>query len=161
MSMEHSQKHPIQLTYIGVKELVAKTYCPPKPDVGIPVDEENSYKIQVGYPGYNTGEKNFVVFLMCTIGEDGGVSGAPIFLKVEIAGFFDVDTEKFNINEIDHFALKNAPTLMMPFLRSYLYNLSASCGIKPIILPLIQLPIFRREDLIDSSIIDSTIKEQT
>lgn len=66
----------------------------------------------------------------------------PYTLKVAVAGQFKVDTEKFKVEFLQDWSIKNAPILLLPFIREHAYSLSARAGFNPVLLPLFEVPSF-------------------
>lgn len=67
----------------------------------------------------------------------------PISFIVELGGVFSVDTDQFEEEFIHDWAEKNAPLILYPYLREQVYGLSTRVGIKPVLLPLLQLPTMK------------------
>lgn len=140
--------HPIQLEYIGVKELVAKTFIPPEPGIELGIEKGLKPKFSISHSEYDKESKTFSVYVRVTIGEDKEDTKCPVFLHIGIIGFFKVVSDEFDLNNINHFAEHNAFYVMQPYLRDYLFSLSAKCGFKPVLLPLVKVPIFMRKDFV-------------
>ena len=105
----------------------------------------------VGVTEFNDEERVIGVGLVGTIGEDGSAENAErsaFSIKVHILGQFKVDLSKFPRKHLNDWAQKNAPVLLIPFLREHVYGLALRAGIKDVILPLVTLPVYRlpRED---------------
>lgn len=67
----------------------------------------------------------------------------PVSILVEVGAIFKVDTSKFSIENIDSWASRNAPLTIYPYVREQVYGLSSRVGIKPLLLPLLEVPTFK------------------
>ena len=59
---------------------------------------------------------------------------------IEIVGLFSVDENKFDISKIDDWGDKNAPFILLPYLRQYLFNLTIMFSGEGFTLPLVEVP---------------------
>ncbi|MFD1691581.1 hypothetical protein ACFSHR_08580 [Azotobacter chroococcum] len=66
----------------------------------------------------------------------------PYSLIVTVVGNFKVDVERFPVEYIQDWAVKNAPIILLPFIREHAYSLSARAGFNPVLLPLVEVPNF-------------------
>lgn len=133
--------HAIQLIGVHVKELSIVAHEAPDLTVGIDAEEEGVCSIMVGHGGYNEEERLITTALKLEIGESEEGVKSPFSLKIEIIGAFKVNEERFDKEHIIDFARRNAPYIMMPYLREQAYALTAKCGFRPIILPLTEVPV--------------------
>lgn len=108
--------------------------------VGIESEDGGLCSISVGHGEYDTDNKTITVGLKLEIDEIEGHPTPPFLLTIEIVATFKVDETKFNRDNIIDFARRNAPYIMMPYLREHAYALTAKCGFKPIVLPLTEVP---------------------
>lgn len=143
---EESKYHPIQLEFIGVKELIAKTFVPPTPDMEFNI--RDGFKQGIASSEYNSEERVFSVLVQTSVGEDNTDSDYPGFISVAIIGHFKVISDDFKVKDIKHFAENYSIYLLQPYIRDYFFFLSAKCGFKPILLPLTRVPIFQRKDMV-------------
>ena len=135
--------HGIQLEGLRVIELNLNVHdldAAQRPGLELPV------RTTVGVTEFD--EEAFVigVGLVCTLGDDGSTEGrepSAFFIKVHILGQFKVDLARFPRKHVLDWAQKNAPVLLLPFLREHIYGLALRAGIKDIILPLVTLPVYR------------------
>lgn len=67
----------------------------------------------------------------------------PISFIVEIGGIFRIDTSTFPIEHVHSWAESNAPLILYPYLREQVYGLSTRVGIKPVLLPLLEIPTMK------------------
>ncbi|MGC0833528.1 hypothetical protein [Pantoea agglomerans] len=70
-------------------------------------------------------------------------SGQALSLIVEVGGIFSIDLEQFPSEHIYDWAEKNAPLVLYPYLREQVYGLSTRVGIKPVLLPLLEVPTMK------------------
>ena len=131
------KEHPIQLEYLGVKELHVRSFVPPAKDLEI---ESNDMTVSIGHGDYDEERKILCVSMGVQLGKDDVDCGLPLFLKVEVTGVFKVDDNRFDIKNIEDFAENNAPYILNPYIREHVFALSARCGFRPIIMPLIEVP---------------------
>ncbi|WP_342049932.1 MULTISPECIES: protein-export chaperone SecB [unclassified Cupriavidus] len=68
---------------------------------------------------------------------------APYVMVVSLVGIFQVDAERFPIEHIDHWAKRNAPLILYPYLREHALSLSVRAGFPQMLLPLLEMPSFR------------------
>jgi len=100
---------------------------------------------------FSTGHSSFDhVTSLITVGVKGEVGGEsseqnkhPFHIRIHIQGQFLVDTKKFPVDKIDDWAYKNAPLLLLPFLREHIYGLASRAGIKGVMVPLFVLPTIK------------------
>lgn len=128
--------HAIQLEAVKVIELFIRSNRSPDLTVGAKIEE---FSLSSEHSAYDPKSKTIRVWSTVEIGM-GEKPETPFSMKIRIIGFFRVDDEKFNIEHIDHWAKKNAPIILYPFIREHAFALSARCGFEPIMLPLLQLP---------------------
>lgn len=64
----------------------------------------------------------------------------PFSMTVSVSAQFNVDKNKFPIDKIDHWAIHNAPIVILPYIREQVYSLSVRAGFDPVILPLVEVP---------------------
>ncbi|WP_163349567.1 protein-export chaperone SecB [Desulfovibrio sp. JC010] len=136
--MSDMKVHPIQLVSVGVKKLEAEAFAFPEPNVQADGD---SFSFEFGHSEFDKEERSISVGVNIEIGtEKCNQENPPFALKVELIGHFEVDTEQFDIEHIDHWARHNAPLLLYPYLREHAFALSARLGFTPVLLPLLQIP---------------------
>lgn len=133
------EMHPIKLSSVNVKELsiILKNH-PSQINIG-----EGELNFQSAGTAYNAEIHSFAVFVKVEIGYDERTEDSPIMLKVEMFGEFEVDEEKFDIEQLDDFKERNAPAILFPYLREQVYALSMRAGIDPVLMPLIVVPTFK------------------
>lgn len=67
----------------------------------------------------------------------------PVSILVEVGGVFSVDTDEFSVEHIPNWSEFNAPLIIYPYVREQVYGLSTRVGIKPLLLPLLEVPSIR------------------
>ncbi len=140
--MSKFANHPIQLISVGVKKLEAEAFKFPDLTTEPP---EDSFSFEFGSSDFDPEEKTIAVGVKIEIGtEDSGKEQdqeeTPYALKVELVGHFEVDTDRFDVDNLDHWSRYNAPLLLYPYLREHAFALSARLGFTPVLLPLLQIP---------------------
>ena len=133
--------HPIQLQYVGIRELHIKSLVPPTSTYNYDIDIDD---ISQGSYISDFDEENscITVGLKTSLGHVEG-KAYPFEFVVEIAGVFSVDVGDFAVESLDSWASGNAPVLLSPFMREQVFSLTAKCGFSPYILPLVELPYFK------------------
>ncbi|MEI7812127.1 MAG: protein-export chaperone SecB [Ignavibacteria bacterium] len=132
--------HPIQLKSLNVKELSITTMSFPD---DIPEYETIDYEIGIGVSHFDKKSSFIKVGMSLRIGCEDNPITYPFKIKVELIGLFFVDQLNFDFNNVEDWANKSAPFILFPYLREHVYTLSVRAGIKPIILPLIEVPVFK------------------
>jgi preprotein translocase subunit SecB len=136
MTTEQLKKHPIQLVEIRVNDLTFKRmkYSDGELDV--------SFQIATGKAEFAPDSD----IIKCGIkAECQGKQGSEIefLLNVEIIGIFAIDKPNFSAETVPLWQEKNAPFILMPFLREQVYGLSIRAGLPPIIIPMAVVPTTR------------------
>lgn len=134
--------HPIQMVSLGVKELYIVAHEPPDLSIGVDTEEGGVCSIMVGHGEFNEVDKTISVGLKLEIGESQDTK-TPFSLRIELIGTFKVDDSQFKTEHLFDWAHRNAPYVMMPYLREHAFSLSEKCGFRPIILPLTEVPSFK------------------
>lgn len=134
--------HPIQIRDLGVRELYIRSNRPPSVEQGA---EPTDCSIRVVTTPYDKEEKQIAVSLKLESGVKEDEKKAPYVMKIEVIGIFDVDDSRFPLEHIYDWAQKNAPMIIYPYLREHAFGLSSRCGFKPLLLPLLEVPVFKIE----------------
>jgi preprotein translocase subunit SecB len=136
------ERHAIQLLNITVDELYIKTLDRQNAD-----DESFSreFSLTVGRSDYDAEKKMISVRLLMEMMPEEGTEDRPFEMRIAVAGHFEVDEERFPIAEINNFAEKNAPIILIPYIREQAYALTMRAGVEPLIFPLITVPVFKVE----------------
>lgn len=134
--------HPIQLISLNIEELSIRVKKHPQ-SADLTSGSEG-FKLRTGHSEYD--EKNHIIQVGVKL-EIGGKEEkeAPFDIKIVISGVFKVDETKFAKAHIDDWANRNAPIILYPYLREQAFALTARCGFPGIILPLLEVPIFKLE----------------
>jgi preprotein translocase subunit SecB len=148
MSTERLKLYPIQATNISLRELRIKTHVPPNRSLQY---DEAEFNLDMGHGDYDPETKQIQISARVQVGEenaqfeeDGTVKGNPFFLSVELVGFFSVISE-FPIDRIYEWATTNATYILYPFMREHVFALTARAGFTPMIMPIVEVPLFRME----------------
>ncbi|MEI7812437.1 MAG: hypothetical protein WCJ01_08420 [Ignavibacteria bacterium] len=130
--------HPIKLKSVNITEISIKLKKHPSEIIF----ENGEFNFSSGKSEYNAANHLIAVFVKVEIGYEAGTKNSPVMLRVELFGEFEVDETNFDIQELGSWADNNAPVLLFPYLREHVYSLSLRSGLTPIILPLIEVPVF-------------------
>jgi preprotein translocase subunit SecB len=135
----YSKLHGIQLVSVNVVELFIRANMNPDKNTA----EEPDLSLKSGHGEYDEGNKTIQVGLQLEyeMNED---PKTPYSMRIELFGDFEVDEERFEKEHIGHWARRNAPMILFPFLREHAYALAIRCGFDPLILPLLQVPTLKR-----------------
>jgi len=132
--------HAIQLISLEILQLHLER--DPSRENNDQVIDQADFQLGHGHSEYDAEEKRIGVKLIAELGYDDN-SALPFKLKVELLGIFSVDESKFPVDKITHWASKNAPLILYPYLRENVYALSAKAGHKGLLLPLFEIPSFK------------------
>jgi len=135
------EKHAIQLSNVGVLELTIKSNLAPSIDCN-PGFCEGDFSLLFGHSEFDSDRNGISVGVKLEIGMLDKVDPKqyPFSLRIELVGLFKVDPDNFDVTKIDDWAKRNAPYILLPYLREHAYALTSRCGFTPIILPLFQIP---------------------
>jgi preprotein translocase subunit SecB len=142
--------HPVQIVYLGVKELSLITHELPELSKKIILEDKMKPRYSVSRGEYDTENHNINVFIDCEIGSADQKDGTPLYIRVIIGVLFlIIDPVKFTSTDVINFANNYSKFMIYPFIREHVYSLSVRAGFQPIILPSIQVPIFSRTDMVE------------
>ena len=97
---------------------------------------------RVGASDFDEEKELFSTGFICEINPTEEEALAEGFnLKIEIIGVFSVDTDNFKVTSVEHFALHNAPVILLPYVREHVFTLTSRAGID-CLLPLVEVPVF-------------------
>ncbi|MBS5596765.1 protein-export chaperone SecB [Peptostreptococcus sp.] len=91
------------------------------------------FNIQAGYKFLNKSINEFSTLLKVIIFEDALNNNYPFTMKLEIEGFFKVNSDDKNI--IDDMITKNSISILFPYVRSLVSTYTANSNISTLILP--------------------------
>ncbi len=142
--MIDTKKHPISIIKVTPIELSIKANVEPdnREKLGV-----IPYTMSVGHSDYDSSEKIIGVGVKFKTGkkDEPDTSDLPFSLTVELSALFKVDEEKFPIEHIKDWAIRNAPLIIYPYLREHVYALTIRAGFPPMMLPLLEVPTFKIE----------------
>ena len=148
--MNAPQMHPMQIVYVGVKELILETFSPPDPSTAIDLHGVMAPKYKTAVGKYDEQNHQITVFSVCEIGSKEDRTGVPLYLRVGLGVRFSVvDPAKFPPKDVLSFAQGYSRYLIHPFMREHVFALSARAGFRPIILPALLLPVFKKSDMVE------------
>lgn len=135
---------PVQLTFLGVKELHVETFWPVSltsnytPEDGV---------IQHAIGAFDTEKRTVQVKLRFISGKRPNSpeevkqlqdqNRQPFLLRAEVVGEFTVAPNSIPEAEVPQWAQKSVAPILMPFLREQVYALSLRVGVQPILIPLV------------------------
>ncbi len=139
ISKRYQKLHPIQLSWLNVVELYIKANQQPDPSVEY---DDRSFSMSVGHGEYDQKDKLIRISLKLEIGMDSKAdeSNYPFSLRISVQAEFSVKEEQFPVNQIYDWAKRNAPFILYPYIREEAFGLTARCGFRPILLPLLEVP---------------------
>lgn len=138
------KRFPIQLNWVGVKELSIKAQRRGGPSVKV---GEGSFSMTDGHSEYDSEKKTIQLVLRGEIGKEDFSDNVPFHLIAEIVGEFSVDETRFPLDKLDPWASRIAPMVLYPYLRENVYSLTQRCGFSAVILPLFEVPTLRQAEL--------------
>lgn len=150
------KRHSIQLQSLQVIELSLKVLDQVAIDRSDDFTPEG-FAIETGYSPYDEDNESIAVRMRVVVGDDdlsqdaSGLEDSsvnensenPLYIHVEVQGVFTVDPEHFPIQHIEDWAAKNAPLILYPYVREHVFALSARANIKPLLLPLFEVPTYK------------------
>jgi preprotein translocase subunit SecB len=133
-------RHPIQLVNITVDELYIKSL---DRESFVNKDYPREFSLTVSRSEYDSQNKTISVKLDMNLSPSEDGLDRPFEMRISIAGHFEVDEEAFDVSDVDKFAERNAPVILIPYIREQAYSLSMRAGVEGVIFPLVQVPVFR------------------
>ncbi|MDD7544843.1 protein-export chaperone SecB [Actinobacillus porcinus] len=132
-----SKLHPIQLKDILVEELELKIR-----DITKAREEnvESVFTLKTAHSEYTSSSEILYVGVIGEINSEDEF--APVYLKVKLHGVFSVD-EAFPEQFVHDWAEKNAPLILIPFVRENIYSLASRAKVNTIV-PLFTLPSVKK-----------------
>ena len=100
-------------------------------------EEEASQNLNVEFEqtiGVNEEGHNMRLEMIANINDGNKM----LVIKVKALGFFEFDSD-LNPEEKEIFFRTNAPAILFPYLRAYITTLSSLSGVKPVILPTLNM----------------------
>ena len=131
--------HPIQLQGIKVLELVLTSDGSQEDTSGLDLP----FQFSVGHSDFDLDKKLIMVGVIGEVGSSDKNSEVPFYIKAHLVGQFTVDTDKFPLEHVSDWASKNAPLILLPFLREHIYGLASRAGIKEVLVPLLIVPTIK------------------
>ncbi|URG53045.1 protein-export chaperone SecB [Pectobacterium quasiaquaticum] len=112
------------------------------------------YALETGHSAFNEEDSTIQVMMRVRSGKfavddsndletNAEFSSQPISILAEVGSIFFVNTDSFPKDKISNWAEANAPLILYPYVREQVYGLSTRVGIKPVLLPLLEIPTFR------------------
>lgn len=136
-------RHPIQLINLTVDELYIKVLDRQKSESE---DAPRDFTLTVSRSEYDSESKVISVKLQMEMMPEEDGPTCPFEMRIAVAGHFQVDEDRFPIDQINNFAEKNAPIILIPYLREHSYSLTIRAGVDSMIFPLITVPVFKMSD---------------
>ena len=133
--------HAIQLLSVNIVELFIRVNeSPDEPHEKIDL----SFSLGYSHGPYDEENKTIQTSVRLKYGMDDEQK-TPFSMRVELFGEFKIDESQFPKKYIDDWAKRNAPYILMPYLREQIYALTTRCGFQKLILPLFEVPTFKIE----------------
>lgn len=134
--------HPIQIQGIKVVEL------------SLVVNDLNyingsggefPFEFSTGTSGFDQELNEITIGVIGEIGKSSADSTEifPFFVKAHLIAKFSVDVRNFPADKVDDWAVRNAPLVLLPFLREHIHGMAARAGITDAIVPLFTVPTFK------------------
>jgi preprotein translocase subunit SecB len=135
--------HAIQLVQVRTSEMYIRLNGPIEDEAVSGIFEQ--LEIASAHSKFDEEHRQIHVGMRCSVGM-GEENDLPISIRVEVAGTFKVDVEKFPVDQLDHWADNNATAILYPFVREHVFSLTTRCGLPQAHLPLIQVPTIQSKE---------------
>lgn len=132
-------EHAIQLNFIGVREIHFESGRLPSTIDFSGLDEPS---FTVARSDYDASTKTIQVTTRVDVKSKGD---SAFSLRVALVAQFRVDENSFPVARVHDWADRAAFYIIFPFLREEIFSLTTRVGMKPIFLPLLQIPTFKVE----------------
>ncbi len=99
------------------------------------IEEEYSTSFNINYAENNDDDSKIKVTIDTSVSDKGG----ELALELQAVGIFDIEKENTEKSIYEHLVQVNTVAIMFPFIRSQISLLTTQPGIKPIMLPPINL----------------------
>ena len=140
--------HPVQLTNVFVRELFIQTFKPLSADYKVDPEDIHTESLVTEY---NPTEKTVQVGMRVYIGDvhepidldnnnPAAARKSPLRMLVHLIGHYVVDESQFPLDLLSTWAQQGGSMTLLPYVREHVFSLTARCGIRPVILPVWQLP---------------------
>lgn len=134
-------QHAIQLNYVGVKDITF--HCDRLPNT-LDLSNLEGPNFFVGRGDYDPEANTIHVIHRIELSLPDTKS---FVFRVELVSEFSVDEAAFPVEKVHDWADRASFYVVFPYLREEVYALSIRVGMKPVLLPLLQIPTFRVEKL--------------
>lgn len=131
--------HAINADHIGIRQLHILLREDASPESEINYEH---YSIRTAQTQYDRESKSIGVRVTVEAGADED-AGFPFEIRVSLNGLFTVDESRFPVEHIESWAKNNAFFIMFPYLREHVYALTVRAGVKPMLLPLLEIPTYQ------------------
>ena len=140
-------EHPVQLVGISVAHLMISVRQAVTPDYRIDARE---VRIAATDATMLEGKNIFTLSVRASYRAPGfslpmdnsGSDDSCVSFLVEMTGEYEFNREVMSEEDIVRFTKQGALHLMLPFVRDQVYSLTMRAGIKPVMIPTYQIPIF-------------------
>ena len=99
------------------------------------IEEEYSTSFNINYAENNDDDSKIKVTIDTSVSDKGG----ELALELQAVGIFNIEKENTEKSIYEHLVQVNTVAIMFPFIRSQISLLTTQPGIKPIMLPPINL----------------------
>jgi preprotein translocase subunit SecB len=128
--------HAIQLLSLDVLELSIKVNRPP---TSTEQTRKETFSLSCAHGEYDAKGHMIRVRVKLEKGLEENTD-EPFSLRIVLGGMFKIDETKFPIEHVNDWANRNAVLILYPYIREHAFSLTARCGFKPLILPLLEVP---------------------
>ena len=132
--------HPIQLQGIRVLELSLHVTKPDRLNEDSFDGIDLPFEFLSGHSEFNQSTHTVTVGVIGVVGKTDEENPLPFYIKAHLLGQFVVDVARFPVDKVDDWANKNAPLILLPFLREHIYGLASRAGIREVVIPLFTVP---------------------
>ncbi|WP_434762364.1 hypothetical protein [Vibrio fortis] len=136
------EQHPIQIKSVDFIKLYIEKNSRLETNS---VPETGDFQLQSAHSNFDEESKEIWVKVSCKIGYDKNeqlIEDAEFWLDTSLEACFSVDTEKFNPDNLPHWAHNNATIVLYPYIREAVASLTGRAFTKDqAMLPLLTLPM--------------------
>lgn len=132
--------HPVQLQGIRVLELSLLVTKPDRLDEDHLNEIDLPFEFLSGHSEFDRATRMITVGVVGIVGKTDEENPLPFYIKAHLLGQFVVDVARFPVDKVDDWANKNAPLILLPFLREHIYGLASRAGIREVVIPLFTVP---------------------
>lgn len=133
MSADAPVPYPASLIRVDTWEVQYKAFRMSDPSV-----DNETFELGFGRSEWRESDRTIDAVVTFESGKKEG--GSNYYLRIEVRGRFSVTTSKYSAEQIQRWAERQAPVVLMPFLREQVYSFTIRTGFKPVLVPMVQVP---------------------